>query len=94
MRSIFLLGGFFGFSVVLLAGWIADRPMPGVLRDAALGCLLMAFVFRWGWSLVIRAFRETVRLKRQAEQEAAEAAAKAAEASENQRPAPAPQLRK
>lgn len=85
MRSIFLFGGFFGFSVVLLGGWLAGRPMDLVLRDAAIGCLAMALLFRWFWRLVVKSFHETamtrkaLALKAELEAEAAaekEAAAK------------------
>lgn len=84
MRSIFLLGGFLGFSLVLIGGWWADREMATVLRDAAIGCLLMAFTFRWFWSVVVRSFRETARAKRAV----AEAKAAAEEAAANAPPAP------
>lgn len=83
MRAIFLLGGFVGFSVVLLSGWLAERSMNSVLRDAAIGCLVMALLFRWVWSLIVKAFYEAAMLRKarllqaQLEAEEAEEAAKA-----------------
>jgi hypothetical protein len=78
MRSIFLLGGFVGFLVSALAGLLAGRSSDLVLRDAALGCLLGAFLFRWLWSVFVRILSEAVQAKRAAEAAAAEAADKAA----------------
>ena len=79
MRSIFLFGGFFGFTVVLFGGWLAGRPMDLVLRDAAIGCLAMALLFRWFWNLVVKSFHETAMTRKalalKAELEAEEAEA-------------------
>ena len=77
MRSIFLAGGFIGFSLSALAGVLADRASDLVLRDAAVGCLVGAFLFRWLWSVFVRVLSEAVQAKRAAEAAAAEAAEKA-----------------
>lgn len=79
MRSIFLAGGFVGFLVVTIAGLAADRSYDLVLRDAALGCLAGAFLFRWFWSVLVTGLVHTVKAKRAAQlaAEEAEALAKA-----------------
>lgn len=79
MRFIFLCGGFLGFSIVMIAGLLADRPMDLVLRDAALGCLFGACVLRWFWTIFLSALAVAVKNKRaaRAAQEEAAAAAKA-----------------
>jgi hypothetical protein len=78
MRSIFLLGGFIGFSLVAVTGWLSDRSVDLVLRDAALGALGCAFLLRWFWGTWINAIVHTVKLKREAAAAAAEAEAAAA----------------
>ena len=60
MRYAFFLGGFAGFVVTAVAGFLADRPSEAVFRDAAIGCLVVAFLFRWFWSILVKAFIETV----------------------------------
>jgi hypothetical protein len=79
MKFAFLVGGFTGFALVTVAGFTAGRAADLVLRDAALGCLAGALLFRWFWTVVIRAFTETMTLKRVAAEaeEEAQAAAKA-----------------
>lgn len=79
MRSIFLTGGFIGFLVPTVAGFFAGRTGDLVLRDAAVGALIGAFLFRWFWSVYITALSHTIRAKRAARRaaEEAEAAAKA-----------------
>jgi hypothetical protein len=72
MRSIFLTGGFVGFFVCALTGVLAGRASDLVLRDAAFGCLVGAFLFRWLWSVFVRVLSQAVQAKR-----AAEAAAEA-----------------
>ena len=76
MRYAFLIGGFVGFSLAALAGFLADRPGEIVFRDAAISCLVAAFLFRWFWSVVIKAFIEAAHQRRQ------QAAAQAAKADE------------
>lgn len=82
MRSIFLLGGFCGFCLVLVGGWVAGRPLSLVLRDAAIACLVMALLFRWVWNLIVKSFHETATIRKarllQAEMAADEAAAASA----------------
>lgn len=82
MRSIFLLGGFLGFSLVGLTGWLSDREVDLVLRDAALGALACALLMRWFWGMWVKAIVHTVAAKR-----AALAAAAEAEAAASAKPA-------
>jgi len=77
MKFVFLAGGFAGFLLTLLTGFLAGRAPDLVLRDAAFGCLAGALLFRWFWSVFVKALTEAVALKRAA----AEAAAAAAEAA-------------
>ena len=44
------------------AGRAADR----VFFDAALGCLVGAFLFRWLWGVLLRGLRETLLARRPA----------------------------
>ena len=75
MKYAFLFSGALGFVVVGLAGFSADRQFDFVLRDAAIGCLIMAFAGRWFWRVFERAFADTIHARRAA----AEAAAARAE---------------
>jgi hypothetical protein len=77
MRSIFLLGGFLGFSLVGLTGWMSDREVDLVLRDAALGALACGLLMRWFWGMWVKAIIHTVQAKRVALAAAAEAEAAA-----------------
>ena len=78
MRYAFLIGGFVGFTLAALAGFLADRPGEIVFRDAAISCVVAAFLFRWFWSVVIKAFIEAAHQRRQ---QAAQAAKTGEEAS-------------
>jgi hypothetical protein len=78
MRSIFLFGGFLGFTLVAVTGWLSERSVDLVLRDAALGALASALLFRWFWNRWISAVVFTVEKKRAAAAAAAEAEAAAA----------------
>ena len=60
MRYAFFVGGFAGFLVTAVAGFLADRPTEAVFRDAAIGCLVVAFLFRWFWSVLVKVFIEAV----------------------------------
>jgi hypothetical protein len=62
MRSIFLAGGCAGFLVVGSAGLLADREITVVFRDAALGCLAGAMLFRWFWSVLVGTMKETAEI--------------------------------
>lgn len=85
MKFVFLSGGFVGFTLAALAGLGAGRQPAYVLRDAAFGCLAGAFLFRWFWSVLVRALTETLeRRRREAEEKA-----KAAETKPAAAPAPA-----
>ena len=77
MRFMFLSGGFIGFVIVALTGFLSDRALDLVLRDAAIGCLAGAFLFRWFWSVWIGAIVHAVQAKRVALAAAEEAAAAA-----------------
>lgn len=72
MKFIFLSGGFIGFALAAVAGLGAGRDAALVLRDAAIGCLVVALLFRWFWSAVVKALSETVERRRK-EAQAAEA---------------------
>lgn len=72
MKFVFLAGGFVGFALAAVAGLGAGRDAALVLRDAAVGCLVGAFLFRWFWSVVVKALAETVERRRK-EAQAAEA---------------------
>jgi hypothetical protein len=79
MKFIFLAGGFAGFFLTMLTGYIAGRAPDLVLRDAAFGSLAGALLFRWFWSVFVKALTEAVAIKRAATAAAA-AAAEAASA--------------
>lgn len=74
MRYAFFLGGFIGFLLTALAGFLADRPSEIVFRDAAISCVVAAFLFRWFWSVVVKAFIEAAHQHRQTATESAKAA--------------------
>lgn len=75
MKFIFLIGGFAGFSLTTATGFIADRAPDLVLRDAAIGTLAGALLFRWFWSVFVKSLTEAVALKRAAAEAAAAATA-------------------
>jgi divalent metal cation (Fe/Co/Zn/Cd) transporter len=81
MKFVFLAGGFVGFALAASSGLSAGREAGFVLRDAAVGCLVGAMLFRWFWSVVVKALTVTIERRR------SEALAQAAE---TQTPAPAP----
>lgn len=64
MRFAFLLGGCAGFLLAALSGLLAERAADIVFRDAAIACLAVGFLFRWFWSVVVRAFLVTAHEKR------------------------------
>ena len=89
MRYAFLIGGLSGFVLVALVGFLSDRPGEIVIRDAAISCLVSAFLFRWFWSVVVKSFIEVIHQRRR---EAAESAKEKAAAGETTTPvAPATQ---
>jgi divalent metal cation (Fe/Co/Zn/Cd) transporter len=73
MKFVFLTGGFIGFALSAIAGLSAGREAGLVLRDAAIGCLVGALLFRWFWSVVVKSLADTLE-RRRAEAKAAEAA--------------------
>jgi hypothetical protein len=66
MKFAFLAGGFTGFALAAVVGLTAGRDADLVLRDAAIACLVGAFLFRWFWSVLINAFVVTARAKQAA----------------------------
>ncbi len=64
MQSVFLFGGFVGFALTVITGFLSGRTMDYVLRDASIACIFTAFLFRWLWGFVARAFAQTVERKR------------------------------
>ncbi|MET0262199.1 MAG: hypothetical protein ABW223_04830 [Rariglobus sp.] len=64
MKFVFLIGGFIGFALAAIAGLSAGREAGLVLRDAAIGCLAGALLFRWFWSVVVKAVAETIERRR------------------------------
>lgn len=65
MRYAFFLGGLIGFMLTALAGFLSERPGEIVFRDAAISCVVAAFLFRWFWSVVVKAFIEAAHQNRQ-----------------------------
>lgn len=65
MKFVFLAGGFVGFALAGATGLFAGRDAGLVLRDAAVGCLAGALLFRWFWSVVIKALTDTVERRRE-----------------------------
>ncbi len=71
MKALFLAGGFAGFVLCSLAGFLAGRAPDLILRDAAIGCLAGALLVRWFWGVLLRGFQETLTIRRQTAAEAA-----------------------
>ena len=74
MQFIFLAGGFAGFALTAATGLLSGREPDLVLRDATIGCLAGALLFRWFWSVLVKALTEALKVKRAADAAAAEAA--------------------
>jgi len=74
MKSLFLAGGFAGFTLCALAGLLAGRAPDLILRDAAIGCLAGALLVRWFWRVLQGGFQDTLKARRQAAEDAAAAA--------------------
>lgn len=72
MKFVFLAGGLIGFLVAIIAGWSAGRAASSILLDAMLGAVVGGFLFRWFWSVLLRAIRETLITRRRAATVAAE----------------------
>ena len=53
MKALFLAGGFAGFALCALAGFLAGRAPDLILRDAAIGCLAGALLVRWFWRVLL-----------------------------------------
>jgi hypothetical protein len=101
MKSLFLAGGFAGFALCSVTGFLAGRAPDLILRDAAIGCFVGALLVRWFWGVLLRGFQETlVAHRRAAEAAAAQEAARASKSGPSPKPAsplslstPAPQAR-
>jgi divalent metal cation (Fe/Co/Zn/Cd) transporter len=65
MKFVFLVGGFAGFLLATIAGLSAGRTAELVLRDAAIACLISAFVFRAFWSVVAHALSDAAHARRE-----------------------------
>jgi hypothetical protein len=76
MKFIFLAGGFAGFTLVAVAGFLSDRTPDRVLLDAAVGCLAGALLFRWFWTVLVRGIRETIHIRHAAATAAVQAKTK------------------
>ena len=63
MKFDFLAGGFAGCLLAGIAGFLADRAADRIFLDAALGCLVGAFLFRWFWTVLVRGIRETILIR-------------------------------
>ncbi len=83
MRFIFLIGGFVCFLLVTITGWLADRAIDNILRDAAIAALAGGFLFRWFWAIFVKLLSQAVRAKRAAEKAREDAAAAAAKAAQS-----------
>lgn len=89
MKSLFLAGGFAGFALCSVTGFLAGRPPDLILRDSAIGCFVGALLVRWFWGVLLRGFQETlVARRRAAEAAAAQEAAPASKNGASQRLAP------
>ncbi len=77
MKFAFLTGGFAGFALTAATGFLAGRAPDLVLRDASIGCLAGALLFRWFWTVVIKVFGEAIALRRAADSAETEALAAA-----------------
>lgn len=77
MKFVFLAGGFAGFLLAAIAGYLADRAADRIFLDAALGCLAGALLFRWFWTVLVRGIRETILLRHAATTAAAAQSPKA-----------------
>ncbi len=74
MQFVFLAGGFAGFALTAATGLLAGREPDLVLRDATIGCLAGALLFRWFWNVLVKALSEALKAKRDADAAAAHAA--------------------
>lgn len=88
MKYAVLCFGAAGFAIVAATGLAHGRALDLVLRDAALACLLTAWVGRWFWTVLESAFAQTLAARRAAALAAEEAEA-AAQATANKTPNPA-----
>jgi hypothetical protein len=77
MKFVFLAGGFSGFAVAAFVSWMSGHAPERVFLDATFGCLGGAWLFRWFWSVLLSAMRETVVNRHRAAIAAAAAAASA-----------------
>lgn len=82
MKLLMALGGFGGFAVVCVAGFLVHRDAVRVVMEAAIAAVIGAFLCRWLYGLLARSVNASVEEKRRARiSEAAAEAMKKAPAS-------------
>jgi hypothetical protein len=54
---------------------VADHSAQRIFLDAAVGCLVGAYLFRWFWTVLVGGIRETIMIRHAAATAAAAAAA-------------------
>ena len=57
MKYFLLLGGFCGFVLAFIASWHAGNAPGFALRDAAIGCLVGAFLWRGLHAVLMKSLR-------------------------------------
>lgn len=57
MRYFLLIGGFWGFLLVFAASLYAGSRLAVALRDASVGCVVLAFLFRFLHAALISGVR-------------------------------------
>jgi hypothetical protein len=75
MKFVFLAGGFAGFLAAGATGWSAEHSAQRTFLDAAVGCLVGAYLFRWFWTVLVGGIRETIMIRHAAATAAAAATA-------------------
>lgn len=60
MQFFTLIGGFLGFTLVLVVSLIAAKPLEEAVFNATLGCVLTAFLFRGFRMLLEHCARQVV----------------------------------
>ena len=74
MQFFTLIGGFLGFTLVLVVSLIAAKPLEEAVFNATLGCVLTAFLFRGFRMLLEHCARQVVAEKNRLRDEQASAA--------------------
>jgi hypothetical protein len=73
MQFFTLIGGFLGFTLVLVVSLIAAKPLEEAVFNATLGCVLTAFLFRGFRMLLEHCARQVVAEKTRLRDEQASA---------------------